>query len=112
MAPVSPSPESAPAPKKEGGKESSLPKKARLIVELPQDAKLFIDDQLMKTGAAKRSFNTPALEPGNQYYYIVRAEVVIDGKTYQETKRVLIRAGEEVRTDFPELENQLALARR
>jgi uncharacterized protein (TIGR03000 family) len=88
------------------------PSKAKLLVELPQYAKLYIDDQLMKTTSGKRSFNTPALEHGQQYYYIVRAEVVLDGKTYTETKRVLLRAGEEVHASFAELESQLALAKR
>src|SRR5947209_1917827 len=83
MAPVGVVPEKAPPPKVEG-KETSLPGKARLLVELPQGAKLYIDDQLMKNTATKRTFNTPALEAGQQYYYIVRAEVEIAGKTYTE----------------------------
>jgi uncharacterized protein (TIGR03000 family) len=111
MAPASPVPERAPAPKADG-KESSLPSKAKLIVEIPRDAKLYIDDQLMKTASAKRTFNTPALQQGQQYYYILRAEVVLDGKTYTETQRVLVRAGEQTRATFPELESQLALAKR
>jgi uncharacterized protein (TIGR03000 family) len=109
MAPATAPAEKAPAPKPEG-KESSLPKKARLIVEVPAEAKLYIDDQLMKTTSAKRSFNTPALQPGQQYYYILRAEVVVAGKSYTETKRVLIRAGDEINANFPELENQVAAA--
>jgi uncharacterized protein (TIGR03000 family) len=111
MAPISPGAEKAPAPKKES-KETMAPSKAKLIVELPRDAKLYIDDHVMKTTSGKRTFNTPSLEQGQQYYYIVRAEVVLDGKTYSETKRVLVRAGEEVRASFPELESQLALAER
>src|SRR5205807_5948672 len=108
---VAPLPEKAPPPKPEN-KESSLPSKSRLIVELPQGAKLYVDDQPIKTASGKRTFNTPALERGQLYYYIVRAEVEIDGKPYSETKRVLVRAGEEVKASFPELESQLALARR
>jgi uncharacterized protein (TIGR03000 family) len=112
MAPVTVTPEKAPAPKKDGGKEVMAPGKAKLIIEVPEDAKLYIDDQLMKTTSGKRSFNTPSLASGQTYYYIVRAEVVIDGKPYTESKRVLVRAGDEARASFPELESQLALARR
>jgi uncharacterized protein (TIGR03000 family) len=112
VAPVAPGTEKAPAPKKEGGKEAMAPGKAKLVIDVPEDAKLYIDDQLMKSTSGKRSFNTPALERGQTYYYIVRAELVIDGKPYKETKRVLVRAGEEVRANFPELESQLALAKR
>ena len=41
--------------------------KATLIVELPANAKLFIDDMLVKVPAGVRSFDTPALEPGQLY---------------------------------------------
>src|SRR5437773_1851558 len=34
------------------------------------------------------------------------------GTGYTETKRVLVRAGQEARADFPELESRLALAKR
>jgi uncharacterized protein (TIGR03000 family) len=112
MTPVAPGTEKAPPPKKEGGKEAMAPGKAKVIIDVPEDAKLYIDDQLMKAVAGKRSFNTPALERGQTYYYIVRAEVVVDGKTYTESKRVLVRAGEEALANFPELESQLALAKR
>jgi uncharacterized protein (TIGR03000 family) len=112
MTPVGPGTEKAPPPKKDGGKEAMAPGKAKLIIDVPEDAKLYIDDQLMKTTAGKRSFNTPALERGQTYYYIVRAEVVIDGKSVTESKRVLVRAGEEIQTGFPELESKVALAKR
>src|SRR5436190_218533 len=59
---------------------------AKLVVEVPADAKLYVDDQLMKTTAARRVFNTPTLEKGQTYYYILRAEMAIDGKTVSETK--------------------------
>jgi uncharacterized protein (TIGR03000 family) len=88
------------------GKESSVPtSRAKLVVEVPTDAKLYIDDQLMKTTAARRVFNTPNLEPGQAYYYEVRAEVVRDGKTHSVTKRVIVRSGEEIRAQFPDLES-------
>jgi uncharacterized protein (TIGR03000 family) len=107
MALVRPGTETAPAPKKEGA-----PGMAKLIIDVPADAKLYIDDQLMKTSSSKRSFNTPTLERGQTYYYIVRAEVVMDGQSYSETKRVLIRAGDQIQARFPDLESKLALAKR
>jgi uncharacterized protein (TIGR03000 family) len=77
---------------------------AKVIIELPEDATLFVDDQVMKTTSAKRVFRTPDLEPGQTYYYMLRAEVTRDGKPLRQTKRILIRAGAEVRTDLTELE--------
>jgi uncharacterized protein (TIGR03000 family) len=93
-----------PAGGAERSKESARPAKAKLLVEVPADAKLYIDDQLMKSTTAQRTFNTPMLDEGQSYYYILRAEVVREGKTYQDTKRVIVRAGEQVRTTFSDEE--------
>ena len=103
MAPAQP--ETIAPPKKEGATwRMPSPTSARLIVELPENAKLFVDDQPMKTTSAKRAFRTPTLEPGQAYYYMLRAEVVRDGKSYQQTKKVVVRAGQEIRATFPNLE--------
>lgn len=94
--------EKVPAPGKKD--ESTSSPRATLVVEVPADAKLFIDDQPMKTTSAKRTFQTPPLQPGQQYYYMVRVEVVRDGEVKTETRRVIIRPGEEARAAFPNLE--------
>ena len=98
-------PEPVPPPKVEPGAKSSLNGPAKLIVELPGDAKLYIDDSPMKTTSGKRVFRTPTLERGQAYYYILRAEIQRDGKTETATKRVIVRAGEEVMASFSELRN-------
>jgi uncharacterized protein (TIGR03000 family) len=71
---------------------------------MPAEAKLFVDEQLMKTTSDKRVFRTPELQPGQTYYYILRAEVVRDGTTLTQTKRILVRAGENVQASLTELE--------
>jgi uncharacterized protein (TIGR03000 family) len=97
--------EKVPAPpKKKTGTDTSAVDRAQLIVELPIDAKLYIDDNQMKTTAAKRTFNTPPLQPGQAYYYMLRAEVERDGQTISQTTRVIVRAGEVARTSFPDLD--------
>jgi uncharacterized protein (TIGR03000 family) len=83
---------------------------ARLIVELPADAKLYVDGQLTQSTSERRVFNTPALQRGETYYYIVRADVVRDGVQHTESKRIIIRAGQEVRATFSDLD-QPATAR-
>jgi uncharacterized protein (TIGR03000 family) len=83
---------------------TSLPQSARLIVQVPADARLYVDDQPMSTKSARRTFRTPELNPGQTYYYIVRAELVRDGKTYNQTRQILVRAGDEIQTSFPDLE--------
>jgi uncharacterized protein (TIGR03000 family) len=110
-APVSPSvappgkqaPEVVPPPKKED-KSASL-SQARLIVELPADAKLYVDDRLMRTTSERRIYNSPLLEAGQTYYYILRAEVVREGQTLSDTKRVLVHAGDVIQASFRGLES-------
>jgi uncharacterized protein (TIGR03000 family) len=84
------------------------PKKAgttvgRLFVALPAEAKLFVDGQLMKSASDRRTMLTPELEPGRQYYYDLRAEVTIDGKTETETQRVIVQGGVTAEASFSKL---------
>jgi uncharacterized protein (TIGR03000 family) len=92
-------------PAKESGKKGTMlySNKAKLVVELPTNAKLFIDDMPMKNTAGVRSFNTPELEPGQAYYYMVRVETIRDGKPVSESRRVIVRAGQVARADFTDL---------
>jgi uncharacterized protein (TIGR03000 family) len=87
-----------PPPKKEG--ETLAPNRARLIVELPPDALLYVDDQPTKATAERRVFQTPDLEKGQAYYYDLRIEAMRDGKPFSENRRVVVRPGEEVLADF------------
>jgi uncharacterized protein (TIGR03000 family) len=89
-------------------KETRAPtNKAKLVVELPENAKLFIDDKPMKAASGVRSFNTPELEPGQAYYYLVRVETVRDGKPISETRRVIVRAGQVARANFKDMESDV-----
>jgi uncharacterized protein (TIGR03000 family) len=103
-------PEAAPPPAKGGDKKDQVSAtRAKLIVEVPADAKLYIDDQLMKTPSTRRVYSTPDLEKGQAYYYMVRVEVVRDGQVQTETKRVILRAGDEARADFTSTEGIAAI---
>jgi uncharacterized protein (TIGR03000 family) len=108
-APAAPKPaEVAPPPKPVDGKQDEAkPGTAKLIIDVPENAKVFVDDQPLQSPAGKRSFNTPPLQRGVAYYYIFRAEVVVDGKTESESKRVIVRAGETAQLAFSELTAKL-----
>ena len=74
---------------------------AKVNVKLPADAKLYVDDQLTTSNNKEvRSFKTPALAVGQDYYYTMRAEYVREGKTVSTSKRVIVRAGSTVETSF------------
>ena len=96
--------EPIPAPMKGAAPEGMAPTNARLIVAVPAGADLYIDDHKMKTQSERRTFQTPELEPGQTYFYEVRVEVERDGKTLSTTKRVLLKAGQEVRADFNDMD--------
>jgi uncharacterized protein (TIGR03000 family) len=90
----------APADKAYGDEQVNASNQARVIVELPTGAKLFVDDKPIQDGSPRQSFRTPVLQKGEDYYYEIRAEVVRDGKPVSETRRVVVKAGAVIRTDF------------
>jgi uncharacterized protein (TIGR03000 family) len=89
---------------KTGVKETMAPTRAKLLIELPTDAKLFVDDMPVKATAEVLTLHTPPLEPGKDYFYIVRIERMRDGRPLSETRRILVRAGQVARADFKDLE--------
>jgi uncharacterized protein (TIGR03000 family) len=78
----------------------SVDSRAHLVVTLPEKAKLYVDENLMKSGATRRSFVTPELQPGSAYYYDVRVEVERDGKPVTQSKRIVVRAGQNIEASF------------
>jgi uncharacterized protein (TIGR03000 family) len=74
--------------------------RAQLVFTLPADARLFVDGKPVAAGQGNGAFQTPNLQPGQEYYYEVRAELTRDGKPVSETRRVVVKAGAVVRTDF------------
>jgi uncharacterized protein (TIGR03000 family) len=95
-----------PAPKPGTGTGSGsgmAPSRAQILVQLPTDAKLFVDDRLVTLPANQRTVVTPELDAGQDYYYIFRAEVVRNGTPVEDTRRVVIRAGARVTVDFGDL---------
>ncbi len=76
--------------------------RARVVVELPADARLYVDEQLVATTAGRQVLRTPPLQPGQTYFYDMRLEVVRDGKTSTETRQLTLRPGDEVAASFTE----------
>lgn len=71
-----------------------------LAVHVPDDARVYVNDELTTNVGALRYFNSVGLEPGEAYVYRVRAEVVRDGKTLAQTKVARIGAGKSADLDF------------
>lgn len=98
--------EVTPAPKKTGTEQA----RARVRIELPADAKLYVDGVLTKTGSAVRVFQTPELSANQTYFYELRAEVVRNGQTLTESRQLLVRPGNIATASFAGLEQQAAAA--
>jgi uncharacterized protein (TIGR03000 family) len=76
---------------------------ARLTIEVPADAKLFVDGHLTKTTGASRNFHTPDLKVGSSFFYDIKAEITVDGNTVVEEFRLVVKAGDTLTQSFPKL---------
>jgi len=81
-----------------------------MIIEVPANANLYIDGQLIGGTGTERHFYTPALEKGQSYYYDVRIETVKDGRMVATDKKVIVQAGELVKESFKQMREPSSLA--
>lgn len=81
-------------------KKISFDTSAKLILEVPANAKVFVDDKLTNSNSEVRHYYTPSLEYGQTYFYDVRVEFEKNGKVVSESKRVYVRAGEVLHAAF------------
>jgi uncharacterized protein (TIGR03000 family) len=95
----------------ETAKDAEPAAPAKVTVELPSDAKLYVDDVACPLSSATRSFQTPELRPGQKYAYTLRAEVVRDGKTVTKVRKVEMRSGASVTVKFEEMDAVQAASR-
>lgn len=79
------------------------PMGANLKFKVPADTKLYVDGKLTPGSGAERSFYTPPLEQGKKFFYEVKAEVVVNGKTVTEEKKVIVEAGSNINEEFSKL---------
>jgi uncharacterized protein (TIGR03000 family) len=67
-----------------------------VTISAPDTARVYVDGVYCPV----RSFNTPALQPGREYYYDLRVEMVRDGQTQTQNRRVTVAAGRQVSVSF------------
>jgi uncharacterized protein (TIGR03000 family) len=87
-----------------GPPEESLgPARATLVVRLPAEARLTINDAVTQQASGTRTFVSPPLRRGEDYHYTLKAELMRGERTLTATRRVAVRAGEEkqVTLTFP-----------
>jgi uncharacterized protein (TIGR03000 family) len=76
------------------------PAGATIVVSLPSDAQLTIDDEATTSTTERRVFVSPTLESGREFHYTLKATVVRDGKPVVMEERVTVRAGEETKVNL------------
>ena len=65
-----------------------------LTVWVPYDAKVTINGRLTKSVGSRRQFVSYGLQQGLSYKYVVKAEVVRDGQTVEDTRTINLTAGQ------------------
>jgi uncharacterized protein (TIGR03000 family) len=73
---------------------------ATIVVKVPADARLTIDGEATTSTSTQRVFVSPALNPGRDYHYTLKAEFHKDGKLMSVSKEVTVRAGNETRVNL------------
>jgi uncharacterized protein (TIGR03000 family) len=84
-------------------KDKTAAAPAHITVRLPADARLTVDGVDCPLTSATRTFETPELAPGQEYFYILKIKVLRDGRQIEQTRRVAFRSGERVAVSFENL---------
>jgi uncharacterized protein (TIGR03000 family) len=84
---------------------------ASLDVQVPEQAVVYIGKYRTKSTGSQRRYAYQNLQPGKVVHCQVRAEIAVEGKKIQETKRVELRAGavSSLVFDFRNIETSLTL---
>jgi uncharacterized protein (TIGR03000 family) len=75
-----------------------------MILKVPSTAELWFNGT--KTAAqtkAVRHFVTPALEPGQDYSYDIRVRWTENGRPVEQTRKILVRAGDRLTLNLMDL---------
>ncbi len=84
-----------PPPIMQGGKVATI------IVEVPADAEVWIEDHKTQQAGPNREFVSPPLQSNMVYEYRIRARWTEQGQQVEQTQRISVQAGESPRLSFP-----------
>jgi uncharacterized protein (TIGR03000 family) len=88
--PVRPRPEPMPAPKKT---QPTTGRAALIQLQVPADARVWLNGKQMKQGGSSRFFQTPPLAPTKSYCYELRVTWNENGRTVTATRKLTVQAG-------------------
>ena len=81
-------------------KREPSPATIRMYVPDPQ-AKVWFDGTLTKSTGTVRTFNTPPLDPGTAYHYLVKISYVQDGREVSQERTLAVLPGHTAVFHFP-----------
>jgi uncharacterized protein (TIGR03000 family) len=87
------------------------PNMATVVVNLPADARLFVDNMPITLTGPVRVFRTPPLQPAMSYTYSLRIELDRGGRTHTDSRTVELQPGKTANVSFPEPGTQGTAAR-
>lgn len=74
--------------------------RAVITVKLPPGATLYVDDRKSNSNEPVRQFTTPPLPNGREFAYVMKAEVIRDGRPESVMQKVSFKAGDQLTVDF------------
>lgn len=75
---------------------------ATLIVEVPEDAVVFLSNQRMTLTGSVRHFRIPVTEAGREYAYPIRVELSREGRVLRTSRTEQVASGREIRVTLAE----------
>jgi uncharacterized protein (TIGR03000 family) len=73
---------------------------AHLVVQVPDEAEVWIEELKTQQTGTTRRFVSPPLVAGTDYRYAIRARWTAGGRAVERTKTVVVHAGEQVSVSF------------
>jgi len=73
-----------------------------LLVKVPADAKVYLQNQRMTLTGTNRKYYSPELKRGLTYVYTVKVEIKRNGKTISRTSKTNVQAGQRIDLAFSE----------
>jgi uncharacterized protein (TIGR03000 family) len=98
-------PEPAPSLPSIAPAKPTTPERAKIIVKLSPGATLFVDGKKNERSETTRDFTTPPLAYGQEFAYMMRAEIMRNGQPESQSMKVTFRAGEIQTVDLSQWPN-------
>lgn len=69
-------------------------------IQLPKDARLYVQDVFCPLTGELRTFDTPPLQPGRRYAYMLTVEITHKGETVRVKRQIVVEADRTSSVDF------------